>query len=158
MQYTAWNLAGLTFEQESSSMHCLGMRLCASSAIRMHCNSSKLACQGDGCLPNLILAACETAAPVPRGVRLQQVLCASNDAHDLVDPIDPPAGVPNGERVTFEGFPGPPLDEVNPKKKITERLFPDMVTDASGTPSYKGARFMTSQGPITSTIPNAHVA
>ena len=28
-------------------------------------------------------------------------------------------------------FPGPPLEEVNPKKKILEKLFPDMNTDAS---------------------------
>jgi len=27
-------------------------------------------------------------------------------------------------------FPGPALDEINPKKKILERLFPDMKTDA----------------------------
>lgn len=32
-----------------------------------------------------------------------QVLCASNDAHTQVDPIVPPEGVPNGERITFEG-------------------------------------------------------
>jgi tRNA-binding EMAP/Myf-like protein len=31
------------------------------------------------------------------------VLCASNEAHDQVDPIIPPEGVPLGERVTFEG-------------------------------------------------------
>ena len=33
-----------------------------------------------------------------------QVLCASNDSHDVVDPIVPPEGVPNGERITFEGW------------------------------------------------------
>jgi hypothetical protein len=32
-----------------------------------------------------------------------QVLCASNDTHDQVDPVNPPEGVPLGERVTFEG-------------------------------------------------------
>lgn len=32
-----------------------------------------------------------------------QVLCASNDAHDNVDPIIVPEGVPVGERITFEG-------------------------------------------------------
>lgn len=29
---------------------------------------------------------------------------------------------------------------------------------AEGTPTYKGVPFMTSKGPVTSTIPNAHVA
>ena len=32
-----------------------------------------------------------------------QVLCASNDTHDLVDPVIIPEGVPNGEQITFEG-------------------------------------------------------
>jgi hypothetical protein len=40
------------------------------------------------------------------------VLCASNDAHDQVDPIIPPEGVPLGERVAFEGYANAPLPEV----------------------------------------------
>ena len=32
-----------------------------------------------------------------------QVLCASNDAHDQVEPILPPEGVPVGEKISFEG-------------------------------------------------------
>lgn len=86
------------------------------------------------------------------------VLCCSNADHSQVDPIDPPEGVANGERVTFEGFPGPPLEEVNPKKKILERLFPEMKTDEMGFPVFKGAKFMTTKGPITATISNASVA
>ncbi|KAF6263252.1 hypothetical protein COO60DRAFT_1624675 [Scenedesmus sp. NREL 46B-D3] len=86
------------------------------------------------------------------------VLCASNDSHDKVDPITPPEGVPLGERIAFEGYTSAPLDEVNPKRKILERLFPDLTTNADGTPTYKGVPFMTSKGPVSSTIPNAHVA
>ncbi|GBF95548.1 hypothetical protein Rsub_08529 [Raphidocelis subcapitata] len=59
------------------------------------------------------------------------VLCASNDAHDAVDPVVPPEGVPLGERISVEGYGGEPLAE--------------------------GVPFMTSKGPVTSTIPNAHV-
>ena len=33
-----------------------------------------------------------------------QVLCASNDAHDQVEPILPPEGVPVGEKISFEGW------------------------------------------------------
>lgn len=32
-----------------------------------------------------------------------QVLCAANAAHDQVDPVAVPMGVPNGERIKFEG-------------------------------------------------------
>ena len=32
-----------------------------------------------------------------------QVLCASNEAHDAVDPVNPPEGAAVGERITFAG-------------------------------------------------------
>jgi aminoacyl tRNA synthase complex-interacting multifunctional protein 1 len=50
------------------------------------------------------------------------------------------------------------MEEVNPKKKVLERLFPDLKTGPDGTPNYKGVPFMTSQGPVTSTLPNGSVA
>lgn len=86
------------------------------------------------------------------------VLCASNADHSVVDPVGVPEGVPNGERITFDGFPGPPEEQINPKKKILEKLFPDMKTDDKSTPNYKGAAFMTSKGPLTATIASASVA
>ncbi|KAG2440027.1 hypothetical protein HXX76_004144 [Chlamydomonas incerta] len=85
------------------------------------------------------------------------VLCASDDAHGTVDPVGVPQGVPLGERLTVEGFSAAPLEEVNPKKKILERLFPDMKTDAAGVPTYKGKPFLTSKGPLASTVPNGWV-
>jgi len=50
------------------------------------------------------------------------------------------------------------MEEINPKKKILERLFLDLKTSADGTPMYKGAPFMTSKGPVTSTLSNGSVA
>ncbi len=58
------------------------------------------------------------------------VLCASNDDHTEVDPINPPEGAALGERVTFEGYSGEPEAVLNPKKKIFEKIAPDLVTDA----------------------------
>lgn len=46
-----------------------------------------------------IIAPDQTSSPCSH----VQVLCTSNDAHTQVDPIVPPEGVPNGERITFEG-------------------------------------------------------
>lgn len=46
---------------------------------------------------------------------------------------------------------------MNPKKKILERLFPDMRTDAKGVATFKGVPFMTSKGPITSTVASGWV-
>ncbi|KAL6764487.1 hypothetical protein V8C86DRAFT_1592312 [Haematococcus lacustris] len=85
------------------------------------------------------------------------VLCASNETHDQVVPVAVPEGVPNGERCTVEGYEAAPLEEVNPKKKILERLFPDMKTNSEGVPCYKGAVFKTSKGPVTSPLPDAWV-
>ena len=61
----------------------------------------------------------------------RQVLCASNAAHDQVDPVDPPEGAAIGERVTFQGFEGAPEPVLNPKKKVFEKLAPDLQTDDS---------------------------
>ncbi|KAG2495304.1 hypothetical protein HYH03_006576 [Edaphochlamys debaryana] len=85
------------------------------------------------------------------------VLCASDEGHTKVDPVLVPEGVPIGERITVEGFTGEPPAELNPKKKVLERLFPDMKTDAAGVPVFKGKAMATSKGPLTSTIPNGWV-
>ena len=65
-----------------------------------------------------------------------QVLCASNAAHDQVDPIIPPEGVPLGERITFEGFSNEPDAQLNPKKNIFGKLAPALLTNA-GKPPYQ---------------------
>lgn len=58
-----------------------------------------------------------------------QVLCASNEAHDAVDPVVIPQGVPNGEPVSFEGYQRDPEAQINPKKKIFEQIAPDLRTN-----------------------------
>eukprot|EP00873_Tetraselmis_striata_P026722 jgi/Tetstr1/446986/TSEL_034444.t1 len=85
------------------------------------------------------------------------VLCAANSAHDQVEPIAPPEGVPNGERITFEGYEGEPEEVLNPKKKVWEKIAPDLVTDESGVAKYKGAAFMTSKGACTSKLASGTV-
>ena len=64
-----------------------------------------------------------------------QVLCASNAAHDQVDPIIPPEGVPVGERIAFEGFSNEPDAQLNPKKNVFGKLAPDLQTNA-GEPAF----------------------
>ena len=64
-----------------------------------------------------------------------QVLCASNAAHDQVDPIIPAEGVPVGERITFEGFSNEPDAQLNPKKNVFGKLAPDLQTNA-GEPAF----------------------
>ncbi|BDA44302.1 probable aminoacyl tRNA synthase complex-interacting multifunctional protein at C-terminar half [Coccomyxa sp. Obi] len=85
------------------------------------------------------------------------VLCASNATHDRVDPIVPPPDAQIGERIKFEGFDGQPDAQLNPRKKIFEKLAPDLLTNADGVAVYKSIPFMTSKGPVTASIPNATV-
>ncbi|KAI3431480.1 hypothetical protein D9Q98_004532 [Chlorella vulgaris] len=85
------------------------------------------------------------------------VLCASNDAHDQVDPIIPPEGVPLGERVTFEGYSKEPEAQLNPKKKQFEKLAPFLRVDAGGICEFRGTHMMTSKGPVTATLNNSWI-
>lgn len=54
-----------------------------------------------------------------RGIESKgMVLCASNDDHTIVEPIDIPDGCAPGDRITFDGFSGNPDEQLNPKKKV----------------------------------------
>uniref|UniRef100_A0A8C6T8C5 Aminoacyl tRNA synthetase complex interacting multifunctional protein 1a n=1 Tax=Neogobius melanostomus TaxID=47308 RepID=A0A8C6T8C5_9GOBI len=75
-----------------------------------------------------------------RGVVSQaMVMCASSP--DKVEILDPPSGAVPGDRVTFQGFPGEPDKELNPKKKVWEQVQPDLLTDAQCVATYNGAPF-----------------
>ncbi|XP_044047380.1 aminoacyl tRNA synthase complex-interacting multifunctional protein 1-like isoform X3 [Siniperca chuatsi] len=75
-----------------------------------------------------------------RGVVSQaMVMCASSP--DKVEILDPPSGAIPGDRVTFQGFPGEPDKELNPKKKVWEQIQPDLRTDGQCVATYKGAAF-----------------
>lgn len=73
------------------------------------------------------------------------VLCASND--DSVVFVDPPADAAIGERVLCCGFEGEPASENQVgKKKILEKVFPDLKTDSNGVASYKGIPLTAGSG------------
>ncbi|XP_036789704.1 aminoacyl tRNA synthase complex-interacting multifunctional protein 1 isoform X1 [Oncorhynchus mykiss] len=75
-----------------------------------------------------------------RGVVSQaMVMCASSP--DKVEILDPPSGAVPGDRVIFQGFPGEPDKELNPKKKVWEAVQPDLKTDGQCVANYKGAPF-----------------
>ncbi|KAM8842182.1 aminoacyl tRNA synthase complex-interacting multifunctional protein 1a [Synchiropus picturatus] len=75
-----------------------------------------------------------------RGVVSQaMVMCASSP--DKVEILDPPSGAVPGDRVMFQGFPGEPDKELNPKKKVWEQIQPDLRTDDQCVATYKGSAF-----------------
>mmetsp|Transcript_2284 Transcript_2284/g.3496 ORF Transcript_2284/g.3496 Transcript_2284/m.3496 type:complete len:474 (+) Transcript_2284:98-1519(+) len=76
------------------------------------------------------------------------VMCATNADHTAVEFVIPPEGVKIGERVTFEGLTGEPEPENKvAKKKIFEKLAPDLKTDDNGVVVWKGIKSVTSAGP-----------
>jgi methionine--tRNA ligase beta chain len=76
------------------------------------------------------------------------VLCASNADHTAVEFVIPPEGVKVGERVAFDGFAGEPESENKvAKKKILEKLAPDLKTNNDGVVVWKGIKCETSAGP-----------
>ena len=85
------------------------------------------------------------------------VMCASNEDHTVVDFVAPPAGAKNGEKVTFEGFTGEPVEVLVPKKKMFEACAPKLKTNDDGIACYDGIPFATSAGPCTSTLNGAFI-
>ena len=55
-----------------------------------------------------------------RGIASQaMVMCSATDDRSSFELLDPPAECVPGERVVFDGFPGEPDEQLNPKKKVT---------------------------------------
>lgn len=87
------------------------------------------------------------------------VLCSSNADHTKVEIVSPPEGTKVGERVVFEGFEGKEAEPENKvaKKKIFEKLAPDLKTTADGIVVWKEAKAKTSAGVIKG-MPGGQVA
>mmetsp|Transcript_9634 Transcript_9634/g.12724 ORF Transcript_9634/g.12724 Transcript_9634/m.12724 type:complete len:662 (+) Transcript_9634:235-2220(+) len=85
------------------------------------------------------------------------VLCASGD--DQVKFVEPPADAAIGERIFVEGFEGEPATENQViKKKMLDKIFPDLKTNADGVVTYQGKPLGTSSGPCLPTgLPDAVV-
>ena len=86
------------------------------------------------------------------------VLCASDDEGGVVF-VDPPADAKVGDRVTCEGFEGEPATENQvQKKKIFEKVYPDLRTDADGVACYKGKPLVVGGGACVASLVDAQVS
>ncbi|RLN80270.1 hypothetical protein BBJ28_00022174, partial [Nothophytophthora sp. Chile5] len=88
------------------------------------------------------------------------VLCASDDTHEHVQFIEPPADAVAGERVSVASESGEPLSAAQIKKqKVLEKCSPELLTDAECVATYKGEPFMTSAGPCRAkSLAKAHIS
>ena len=64
-----------------------------------------------------------------------------------VELVEPPPGAPLGERVVFDGHDAPPEKQLNPRKKLWDRLQPEMNTAHDGTARFQQLPFSTPHGP-----------
>ena len=54
-----------------------------------------------------------------RGITSQaMVMCSSTEDRKTFEVLDPPDSSVPGDRVSFEGYPGDPEKQLNPKKKV----------------------------------------
>jgi aminoacyl tRNA synthase complex-interacting multifunctional protein 1 len=89
------------------------------------------------------------------------VMCASNDDHTKVEFAVPPEGSVIGERIMFDSIVGEPeADTKVAKKKIFEKMAPDLKTDETGQVVWKTHKATTTAGAVMALngMANAHVA
>jgi len=93
-----------------------------------------------------------------RGVLSEaMVMCASTP--EKVEILVPPAGCVPGDKVTCEGYGGEPDKELNPKKKVFEKVAPDLKTDSKCIATYKGVAWtVPNKGIVTApTLANVQI-
>lgn len=69
-----------------------------------------------------------------------------NCSEEAVEPLKIPAGVAPGDRITVDGYKGTPDVQLNPKKKVWEKLQADLKTNATGEATWQDNFLLTSDG------------
>ena len=97
-----------------------------------------------------------------RGIKSNgMLLCASNDAHDVVEPLAPPEGATPGQRIVVpeDDVPEPKSANQVAKKKIWEKVQPSLNTSADCVVRFEELPFMTSKGAcVVSSVKGGGVA
>ncbi|XP_055701335.1 tyrosine--tRNA ligase, cytoplasmic [Phlebotomus papatasi] len=106
----------------------------------------------------LVVVLCNLKAAKMRGIESKgMVLCTSNADHTEVEPLLVPEGSKPGDRISVEGYPGKPDDQLNPKKKVWEKLQVDLKTNSAGEATWKENLLQTQIGSVTSRLKNASI-
>ncbi|GFS01834.1 tyrosine--tRNA ligase [Elysia marginata] len=95
-----------------------------------------------------------------RGIESQAMLmCASLEDHSQVEPLSVPEGSAPGDRVFFEGHEqGQPDEKLNPKKKIWEKLQPDLRVNDQHEALWQSNLMMSKLGKvITKSVKNSPI-
>jgi len=82
-----------------------------------------------------------------RGVTSEAMVLCASDPEGKVEFVEPPPGSKPGDRVYVEGYEsGSPDPQLNPKKKIFEKVQPDFKTNEDLVATYRGKPFKTDKG------------
>lgn len=105
-----------------------------------------------------VVVLCNLKPAKMRGILSEaMVMCASTE--EKVELIQPPADAKPGDRVIFDGYPGEPDIQLNPKKKIWEQIAPDLKTNGAGIATYRDCPFKVSgiEGSFKSNLTNVQI-
>lgn len=107
----------------------------------------------------LVAVLCNLKPSKMRGIMSEgMILCTSNSDHTIVEPIVIPANASIGSQLTFEGWSGLPDKQLNPKKKIWEKLSADLQTNEDGAAVWKDNFLLTQEGEkLTSKLTNCSI-
>lgn len=87
------------------------------------------------------------------------VLCAANADHTAVALIEPPASSKAGDRVTFDGYSGEPAPAAQvAKKKILEKVAPDLKTNDAGIPTWRNIVWTVGSDQCSSPMSNSQIS
>lgn len=112
------------------------------SGLVRHCSKQQLQ-------DRLVVLLCNLKPARMRGVESHgMVLCASTG--EAVEPLDPPSSSLPGQRVLVEGYEsGDPDAQLNPKKKVWEKLQADLRTSSECGAQWQGNALITKDGVVT---------
>lgn len=105
----------------------------------------------------LVVALCNLKPRNMRGIKSDgMLLCASDAAHENVEPLDPPSGAVPGDRIGFDLDGARPGEQPEPaganqvqKKKVWEAVQPDLKVLDSKVASWKGNEMVVAGGKVT---------
>ncbi|XP_078345985.1 uncharacterized protein LOC144631429 [Oculina patagonica] len=90
----------------------------------------------------VVIVMCNLKPVKMRGITSQaMVMCAVSEDRKFFELLDPPNGSVPGDRVVFDGFPGEPDRQLNPKKKVWDQVKPHLLTNDAGVACYKDVPF-----------------
>ena len=98
----------------------------------------------------MVVVLCNLKPAKLKGVESKgMVLCASRDDPKEVEPLSVPEGCQPGDKCLVEGYEtGTPDEQLNPKKKIWDKLAEDFKTSNDCIAQWQSNNLMTPKGPV----------